>query len=209
LPLKVFRSREFVGVNATTLLVYAALNGLFFLLMLQLQSGLGYSALEAGSSLLPINALVLVISPQSGKIAHRFGPRLPMVAGALIAAAGMALFARVRPGANYLTSVFPAAVVFGIGLGLFVAPLTTVALAALGEKSAGLASGVNNAVARVAGLFATALIPIAAGLGGAPSLKGAVLTNGFVRAMLISAALCVLGAGIALVTISSSAEGRD
>ena len=85
LPPKIFRSRVFVGVNVTTLLVYAALSGLFFLLMLQLQQGLGYSALAAGASLLPINVLMLSLSPVAGRVAHRIGPRIPMVGGALVA----------------------------------------------------------------------------------------------------------------------------
>jgi EmrB/QacA subfamily drug resistance transporter len=201
LPPKISRSRVFVGVNVTTLLVYAALSGLFFLLMLQLQQGLGYSALAAGASLLPINVLMLALSPVAGRVAHRIGPRIPMVGGALVAAAGMFLFARVRPGASYSTSVVPAAIVCGLGLSWFVTPLTSVALGALGEKLAGLASGVNNAVARLAGLLATAVLPLAAGLGGLHSLKGPALSAGFARAMIISAALCVAGALVAWFTV--------
>jgi len=200
LPPKIFRSRVFVGVNVTTLLVYAALSGLFFLLMLQLQQGLGYSALAAGASLLPINILMLALSPVAGRVAHRIGPRIPMVGGALVAAAGMSLFVRVRPGANYWTTVAPAAIVFGLGLSWFVTPLTSVALGALGEKLAGLASGVNNAVARLAGLLATAVLPLAAGLGGLHSLSGPALSAGFARAMIISAALCVAGGLVAWFT---------
>ncbi|MEP6620285.1 MAG: MFS transporter [bacterium] len=201
LPPGIFKSRQFLGVNVTTLLVYAALNGLFFLLMLQLQTNVGYSALTAGSCLLPINALMLAVSPVAGRVAQRIGPRTPMVVGALIAAAGMLLFGRVRPGGTFVTTVLPATLVFGFGLACFVAPLTSVALDALGEKLAGLASGVNNAVARLAGLFATAVIPVAAGLGGSASLKGATLTTGFTHAMYISAGLCVAGAVVAAVTI--------
>jgi MFS family permease len=169
--------------------------------MLQLQQGLGYSALAAGASLLPINVLMLALSPVAGRVAHRIGPRIPMVGGALVAAAGMFLFARVRPGASYSTSVVPAAIVCGLGLSWFVTPLTSVALGALGEKLAGLASGVNNAVARLAGLLATAVLPLAAGLGGLHSLKGPALSAGFARAMIISAALCVAGALVAWFTV--------
>ena len=202
LPPGTFASRQFAGVNAATFAIYAALTGLFFLLMLQLQNVLGYSALEAGASLMPINVLLLVISPLAGRIAERRGPRLPMAGGALVATIGMLLFALVRPGATYWTSVLPAAIVFGIGLASLVAPLTTVALASLGEERAGLASGVNNSVARVAGLLATAIIPLAAGLGGAHSLSGATLANGFTRAMFICAGLCAVGSVISLVTMS-------
>jgi len=202
LPLDIFRVRQFTGVNATTLVVYAALNGLFFLLMLQLQTTLDYSALRAGASLLPINALMLVLSPIAGRAAARVGPRVLMVGGSLVAAAGTLLFTRVQPGAHYATSVLPAAVVFGIGLASFVAPLTSVALSALGEERAGLASGVNNAVARLAGLLAVAVVPLAAGLGGVQELGGGALAGGFTRAMIICAALCAAGSVIAAVTIS-------
>jgi Na+/melibiose symporter-like transporter len=170
--------------------------------MLELQNVLHYSALAAGASLLPINALMLIISPIAGRMSERMGPRVPMVGGSLIAAVGMALFARVVPGSTYLGSVLPAAVVFGTGLSLLVAPLTTVALTSLGDKRAGLASGVNNAVARVAGLLATAIIPLAAGLGGAESLSGPTLVDGFKRAMFISAGLCAAGSAISAFTMT-------
>lgn len=201
LPLDVFRAREFVGANLNTLLVYGAMNGLFFLLMLQLQNGLGYSALTAGASLLPINALLLLLSPRAGHLAERIGPRLPMAIGSLIAAGGMLLFVRVHPGAGYVGSVLPAVLVFGIGLGLLVAPLTTAALRSLGDQRAGIASGVNNAVARLAGLLATATIPLAAGLGGAHQLKGPVLFAAFGRGMVMCASLCALGGLVAALMI--------
>jgi len=207
LPLDTFTSREFSGVNAVTFVIYASLSGLFFLLMLELQNVLHYSALAAGASMLPINALMLVISPIAGRMSERRGARLPIVAGCIVAGAGMLLFARVRPGAGYLSAVMPAAIVFGIGLSLLVAPLTTVALASLGEKRAGLASGVNNSVARVAGLMATAVIPFAAGLSGAQSLSGTTLINGFTRAMFISAGLCAVGGAIAGATMTEGRHG--
>ena len=208
LPLDVFGHREFVAANLNTLFVYAALNGLFFLLMLQLQNGLHYSALIAGASLLPVNALLLILSPRSGHLAERIGPRVPMAAGSLVAAIGMLLFVRVRPGANYLTTLLPALIVFGVGLGFLVAPLTTVALRSLGERRAGIASGVNNATARLAGLLATAAIPVAAGLGGSRKPTGPALESAFTRAMIISAALCGIGALIAATMISGKKTGR-
>jgi EmrB/QacA subfamily drug resistance transporter len=208
-PLDVFRVRQFTGVNATTLAVYAALNGLFFLLMLQLQGTIGYSALEAGASLLPVNGLMLLLSPIAGRMASRIGPRVLMVSGSLVAAAGMLLFTRVKPGAHYATSVAPAAMVFGIGLACLVAPLTSVALNALGEDRAGLASGVNNAAARLAGLLAVACIPLAAGLGGVRDLSGGAVASVFTRAMMICAALCAAGGAIAAVTIRSPEAGRS
>lgn len=201
LPLDAFRSREFSGVNAVTLFVYAALNGLFFLLMIQLQTVLGYSALAAGASLLPINALMVLISPLAGRVAERHGARTPMVAGSLTAAAGMLLFTRVGPGAGFLTTVLPAAVVFAFGLAWLVTPLTAVALGALGPARAGLASGVNNAVARLAGLLAVTGIPLAAGLSGTGALSPQALNEGFSRAMLVCAALCIAGSIVAAFTI--------
>ncbi len=208
LPPGTFASRVFSGVNAATFMVYAALSALFFLLMLELQNVLHYSALAAGASLLPINALMLVISPIAGKMSARIGPRIPMVVGTLVAAIGMMLFARVRLGSTFLSAVLPAAIVFGVGLSLLVAPLTTVALTSLGKKRAGLASGVNNSVARVAGLLATAVIPFAAGLGGAQSLSGSVLVVGFTRAMFICAGLCAVGTVISALTMPGHPMGE-
>ena len=125
-----------------------------------------------------------------------------MAGGALVTAAGMVLFARVQPGATYLATVFPAAAVFGLGLAAFVAPLTTAVLGALDQRDAGIASGVNNAVARLAGLIATAALPLAAGLGGLDRLTGPAFTAGFERAAWISAGLCAAAAAITVVTIS-------
>jgi EmrB/QacA subfamily drug resistance transporter len=201
LPIAVFQSRQFTGANVITVLVYAALNALLFLLMPQLQANLGYSALAAGAALLPTNVLMLVLSPAAGRLSARIGPRLPMAGGALVTAAGMLLFARVRPGTPYLTTVLPAAIVFGLGMAAFVAPLTTAVLGALGEREAGVASGINNAVARLAGLVATAALPLAAGLGGLQRLNGPAFTAGFERATWISAGLCAVGAVVAMATI--------
>jgi EmrB/QacA subfamily drug resistance transporter len=203
LRLSIFRSRQFSGVNATTFLVYGALSGLFFLLMPQLQLNLGYSALRAGAALFPANVIMLVVSPIAGRANARIGPRVLMTTGAAIAAAGMLLFARVQPGASYLSTILPATVVFGFGLALLVAPLTSTVLAAVKESDTGIASGINNAVARLAGLIATAALPLAAGIGGAAKLEGAAFAAGYRRAMVISAGLCAAGALVALVTVRS------
>jgi EmrB/QacA subfamily drug resistance transporter len=204
LPLEVFRSRAFTGANIVTLVVYAALGGLFFLLMLELQDALGYSGLAAGVSLLPVSALMLLLSPTAGRIAQRVGPRLPMTAGAVVAAVGMALFTRVRPGASYVSTVLPAVVVFGLGLSLLVAPLTTAVLGAVDDQLAGVASAVNNAVARLGSLVATAALPLAAGLGGLQEVRGSVFAAGFVRAMWICAGACAAGAVVAWTTVPSA-----
>jgi len=203
LPLGVFRSRQFTGANITTLFVYAALNGLFFLLMPQLQLTVGYRALVAGAALLPVNVLMLVLSPLAGRLSARIGPRLPLTVGALVAGAGMLLFARVDEDASYVGTVLPAVLVFGVGLATLVAPLTASVLAAAGGGEAGVASGINNAVARLAGLLAAAALPLAAGLGGLSELEGPAFAAGFSRAMVICAGLCALGAAVAFGTVGN------
>lgn len=203
-PLDAFRSRQFVGVNLTTLAVYAALGGALFLLALQLQQTLGYSALEAGAALLPITVLMLLLSPRMGSLGERVGPRLPMTVGPVVAGAGLALMARVDPGAGYAGTVLPAVLVFGLGLSITVAPLTATVLASVPDSEAGVASGTNNAVARIAGLLAVAVLPVAAGIGPRAGSLGA----GFDRAMLIAAALCALGGAVSAVTITSARRVR-
>ncbi|MEP6731428.1 MAG: MFS transporter [bacterium] len=209
LPLDVFASRQFTGANITTLFVYAALTALFLLLMLELQNVLGYHALKAGACLLPINALMLGISPLVGRLAERVGSRLPMVCGALIAAVGMALFTRVHPGVSYVGGVLPAVIVFGIGLSVFVAPLTAAVLGAVPAERVGVASAVNNAVSRLAGLLATAIIPFAVGMSGARGLQHEDIARGFVRGMWISAGLCVAGALVAWLTITAGSHRQS
>jgi MFS family permease len=208
LPLSIFRSRQFTGANLTTLFVYAALSGLFFLLMLLLQNALGYSALLAGLSLLPVNLLLLTLSPLAGRIAAKIGPRWPMTAGALIATLGLVLLTRVRPGAGYLTTLLPALATFGLGLATLVAPLTAAVLGAVPVQSTGIASGINNAVARLAGLLAIAILPLAAGIGGLEHLAGPLLVAGYARATWICAGLCLLGAAVACITVRDSMEPR-
>src|SRR4029078_6998999 len=124
LPLKLFRVPQFTGANLTTLAVYGALGGAFFLLVLELQLALPYSAIEAGSSLLPVTVLMLLLSSRMGALAQRIGPRIPMTVGPIVVGLGMLLFTRVEPGVSYWSAVFPGAVVFGLGLACTVAPLT-------------------------------------------------------------------------------------
>ncbi len=198
LDLGIFRSSQFTGANLTTLTVYGALGGALFLVALQLQQSLGYSALAAGISMLPITVIMLLLSPRMGAAAQRFGPRLPMTVGPLVAGAGLALMARVVPGVSYWTTVFPAVVVFGLGLATTVAPLTSTVLASVQERQVGAASGVNNAVSRMAGLLAVAILPPVAGI---TQAGGGPLGPGFGRAMLISAGLCVVGGMTAFATV--------
>jgi EmrB/QacA subfamily drug resistance transporter len=203
LPLKLFRSRQFTGANVTTLAVYAAVGGALFLLALQLQQSLHYSAFATGLATLPTTIIMLIGSPLAGALGQRTGPRIPMTVGPLIAAAGVALMARIVPGATYLGAVLPAVVVFGVGLAITVAPLTAAVLSAVPDTYAGTASGVNNAIARVAGLFAVAVLPVAAGIRAGP---GQPLGPGFSLAMVILAVVCVLGGLTAFVTIRTGAD---
>ncbi|HYP24662.1 MAG TPA: DHA2 family efflux MFS transporter permease subunit [Actinomycetota bacterium] len=193
LPFDIFRSRQFSGANAATLLVYFALGGAMFFLVIELQRELGYSALEAGAALIPTTILLLLLSSRAGALASRIGPRLPMTLGPLVAAVGLAWMTWIGPGTAYVTGVLPPVVVFGLGLALTVAPLTTAVLAAVPQEHAGVGSGVNNAVARVAGLLAVALLPAVA--------RGVDFTDGFRRATWISAAICALGGVASWLTI--------
>jgi hypothetical protein len=205
LPLGLFRSRQFTGTNLVTLLVYAALGGFFFLFVLTLQDSLGYSALASGAALLPVNLLMLLVSPRAGRWGARVGARLPMTVGAGVAAAGLLLLAGVGPGTRYLTGLVPGLALFGIGLATLVAPLTAAVLGAVPDDRTGVASAVNNATARLAGLLGTAVLPLAAGLGGLRELRGAALADGSAVALRISAGLCLAGAAVAFLTVRASA----
>ncbi len=201
LPLNLFRSKQFSAANAVTFAVYAALGGVLFLLPIQLQQASGYTALEAGLSLLPVTAIMLLLSARSGALAGRIGPRLQMSVGPILVAGGMVLFTRVGEDGTYLTRVLPAVLVLGLGLATTVAPLTTTVLAALPSRHSGIASAVNNDVARAAGLIAVAVLPAAAGITGAAYLHPEQFSAGFHNAAMICAALCVLGGVLAAFTI--------
>ncbi|WP_037066764.1 MFS transporter [Pseudonocardia acaciae] len=197
-PPGLFADRTFVLANVVSFVVYAALMGVMVLFMLQLQVSLGYSPAASGLAGLPTPALLLVFSALSGRLAQRFGPRWFVVGGAAVVAAGMALMARVSPGATYLGTVLPAILVFGIGLVLVIAPMTATALAAAPDRYAGVASGVNNAIGRTGGLLAVAALPAAAGLTGAAYTDPVALTDGWRTAMWICAGLCLVGGALAV-----------
>jgi EmrB/QacA subfamily drug resistance transporter len=205
LPLVIFRSVQFTGANLTTLAVYAAFGGAFFMLVLQLQITLGYSALEAGVATLPITFLMLLFSARAGALAQRVGPRLPMTLGPIVAAVGLALFSRVGSGVGYVATVFPAVAIFGAGLTLTVAPLTAAVLAAVDDHHVGAGSGVNNAVARLGGLIAVAVLPAVVGIdAGSPQ----TIDSGFSTAMLVCAVTCAAGGIVAALTIREGANVR-
>jgi EmrB/QacA subfamily drug resistance transporter len=204
LPLSLFQSSQFVGANGATFAIYAALGAVTFLLVLQLQEVLHYSPLEAGLSLMPLTLILLSLSATSGRLADRIGPRLPMTVGPLLAAAGMALFVRVVPGSSYVSGVLPGAVLFGLGMVLTVPALTTTALGAVEPERAGVASAVNNDVARIGSLIAVALVPTLAGI--ASKASGSLPpqeSSEFRTAMWICAAACACGGVISFIFIRS------
>ena len=201
LPLEIFRSWQFSAANLVTLIVYASLSIMFFLFVVHLQQVLGYSPLQAGAATLPITGLMLALSAPAGMLADRIGPRLPMTIGPLGIAAGLALMSRVQAEATYLGTILPGLLVFGLGLSLTVAPLTATVLAAATSKHAGIASGVNNAISRGAGLLAVAAIPGLTGLTGDAYRDPAIFASGFRAAMRISAALAAAGGLLAWLSI--------
>jgi EmrB/QacA subfamily drug resistance transporter len=200
-PPALFRNPIFSAANAVTLLIYGALSVVFVLLVLQLQTVAGFSPLAAGTSLLPLTAIMLLFSARVGALAGRIGPRLPMTVGPLVSACGLLLLLRVGQGASWFTDVLPAMVVFGAGMTLTVSPLTATVLDAAPDRFAGSASGVNNAVARAAGLLAVAIIPGLAGIAGEDYTEPAVLDRGFHIAVIISACLLVTAAVVSFALI--------
>ena len=203
LPLDIFRSRQFSAANLVTFTVYAALGGFFFLMVAFLQISMGYSPIEAGAATLPVTAVMLAFSARAGALAQRIGSKIPLTIGPLVIAAGFLLMTRIGPGDAYIPSVLPAILVFAAGLTLVVAPVTATVLAAADSRHAGIASGINNAVARVGGLLAVALLPLIAGLTGDAFYDPASMTDGFRIAMVSCAVLAAAGGVIAWFTISS------
>jgi EmrB/QacA subfamily drug resistance transporter len=201
LPLAIFRSRQFSGANAATVANYLAIGAVFFFLSLQLQNVLGYTALAAGAASFPATLLMLLFSPRAGLLGARLGPRIPMTIGPFVLAAGIVMLSGIEPGDAYLESILPGVIVFGVGMTIFVAPLTAAVLAALPDERAGIASAVNNAAARFAQLLASAVLPAAAGLSASTAVGPGAFADGYSRAMMIAAAVAVCGGLIAWATI--------
>ena len=201
-----FRDRTFSAANAMTFLVYAALGAVLFFLTLQLQTVGGYSALAAGMASLPITIAMLFLAARGGELGQRIGPRIPMTVGPIVMGLSSFLLLMTGPDVNYWRDVLPGLTVFGLGLSLMVAPLTATVLAAAPDEHAGIASGVNNAIARAGSLLAVAALPVAVGLGGDDYADPAVFDGAFRSATVICAVLLILGGVVSWFTIPASLE---
>ena len=200
-PPSMFRNVQFTATNVVTFVVYAALGGVFFLLMVQLEVVAGFSPLVAGSALLPVTVIMLLLSERAGALSASIGPRLPLSVGPLVAGCGVLLLLRVGQDGSYVQDVLPAVSVFGLGMALVVAPLTTTVMASTGADHVGIGSGINNAVARAAGLLGVAVLPLLAGLSGDDYERPQVFAAGFRTAMIACAVLLIMGGGLAAIII--------
>jgi EmrB/QacA subfamily drug resistance transporter len=203
-PPALFRDRTFTVVNLQTVLLYSGLGVSFFLVSYELQVATGWSALRAGVALLPATALMLVLSAASGQLAQRIGPRLQLTGGPILAACGLLLLARIGENASWIRDVLPGAIVFGLGLVTFVAPLTATVMAAADPDHVSVASGVNNAIARAAGLSALAVIPVVSGLTAATD--PAEITHAFRVGMVITACVAAAAAPLAFFGLGPNAN---
>jgi MFS family permease len=201
LRLSLFRSRQFDAINVTTLLLYGAFAAANYLLVLQVELGLGYSAAAAGAVLIPESAVFLVLSPVVGALVARVGPRRLMVAGILSIAAAFFWLSAAGPGDGYLTALLPGALLWGLGSALTVAPLTAGVLAAVSDEDLGEATAINDAASRVGGVIAIALVPLLIGAGAGGTLADS-LTNGYESAMLLIGALCAAAAAVSWLFVS-------
>jgi EmrB/QacA subfamily drug resistance transporter len=200
-PLGIFKAMQFTAANAVTFVVYAALAGAFFLLPIQLQTVVDFSPIASGAALLPITIIMLFGSARAGRLATRIGPRIPMSLGPVVAGVGLVLMTRIGAGSTYWVDVLPAVVVFGCGLSLTVAPLTATVLGAAPEQFAGVASAVNNDIARTAGLLAVAVLPPLAGITNADFGNPVTFSDGFHTAMVIAGITLMAGGLLAWATI--------
>ncbi len=203
LPLGLFRVRQFTASNLVTFAVYAALAGGLFLLPVQLQLVAGFSPVAAGAATLPITVVMLLLSARMGRLSTRIGPRIPMTVGPIVAGSAMVWLSGIGAGSTYLGNVLAPMTLFGLGLSFTVAPLTSTVLASAPDHQAGIASAINNDVARIAGLLAVAVLPALAGITPAAYADPAMLSAGFQRAVLIAGILCAVGGLLAFATVRS------
>jgi len=201
LVLSIFRDRTFSASNAMTLLVYGALGAMSFFVTIQLQTVSGYGALAAGAAFVPMTIVMLLLGARGGRLAQRIGPRIPMTVGPLVMAVGVALLMRIDADVSYVRDILPAVLIFGLGLVLMVAPLTATVLAAAPEEHAGIASGVNNAVARAGGLLAVAALPVVVGLHGDEYADPASFDAAYGMAIMICVVLLLAGGVLSWLTI--------
>jgi EmrB/QacA subfamily drug resistance transporter len=209
LPMGLFADRVFSAANAMTLLVYAALGAVMFFLVIQLQTVGGYGPLAAGTATLPVTISMLLLAARAGALGTRIGPRLPMTLGPLVMATGSLLLLRAGAGVSYVADVLPGLTVFGLGLALMVAPLTSTVLAAAPDHHAGVASGVNNAVARAGSLLAVAALPPLVGLAGAEYADPIAFDAAYEASMVACAVLLAVGGLVSAVTMPGRPGDRS
>lgn len=194
-PVRLFASRAFTGANLATFVIWGALGAVLFLVTIRVQEDLGYSALEAGAATLPLTFLITPLASRGGAAAVRWGPRRPLAVGAVLIAVAFAVLSDVGPGDHYATGVLPGMVLLGLGLACAIAPVTTTVLASTEERHTGIASAINNAVARIAGLLVVAVVPAVTGM------AGASVGAGYRQAMWICSALALTGAAVTVATV--------
>jgi hypothetical protein len=203
LPVAIFRSVPFVAANLVTLFVYGAFGAFSLVFTIALETIAGYSPVKAGSTLLPITIITLLLSGRSGQLAARIGPRLPVTAGAFLCAAGDLLAVRVSARTGYWTTVIPLECVFGLGIAAMVAPLMSAALSSAPADHAGVASAVTNAIARASALLWIAALPPIAGLTGASYASASAFRGGYQEICLMCAASLALGGTIAALAFGN------
>jgi EmrB/QacA subfamily drug resistance transporter len=201
LVLGIFADRTFTAANVMTLLVYAALGASSFFITLQLQTVSGWGALEAGIASLPITVCMILLAAKGGELSARIGPRIPMTVGPIVMGLGCLMLTSVGPDVDYVVDVLPGVTVLGLGLAMMVAPLTATVLAAAPDQHAGIASGVNNALARAGSLLSVAALPVVVGLTGEDYNVPSVFDDGYRSAMMACAGLLVLGGVVSWLTI--------
>jgi EmrB/QacA subfamily drug resistance transporter len=196
-PLTLFKSRNFAGANLMTFTMYGALSGFLFAIVIYLQTKMGYSAIKAGMSMLPVTILLLLLSSKAGNLATKYGPRFFMTSGPIIAGVGILLLFNLKPGGSYLTYLLPCVTLFGVGMALMVAPLTMTVMASVHKSNSGIASAINNTVTRVGGLLVVAVL----GLLGVDCV--------FRFSMALCGVLAILSGAVALVTIKDSQDAKN